>query len=295
MGSEERIDNGVNGQLGVGDYSYGPESAGPATGRTLGFDDSVDFTTSAVFPNTKRKVYVYIPTAVDLSKPTAFMVFQDGLTYCDPVAPVFDHLIAAGAMPPTIAICSSPGALSADTAACSALDDDCERSFEYDSVDDHYFHYVVDELLPFVSTKYGLTLTADPEQRGIGGGSSGGIAAFTVGWFHPESFRKIYTSSASFTDIRLHGGNRYPDMIRKSPKLPLRVTLVAGTHDFDCFGNVGADCKGDPHAWADANKRVAAALTAVGYSHRFQFGSETHVGALAATTMPDDLRWLWSK
>ncbi|MCA1647850.1 MAG: hypothetical protein LC797_21100 [Chloroflexi bacterium] len=299
--SEERIDNGVGGQIGVGVYQYGPDSAGPAMGKWFGIDwtthtSTVTFSASTVFPNTTRNVYVYVPTAVDASTPTAFMVFQDGLSYCSGMSNVFDHLIAEKAMPPTIAICASPGSLSVSTASCAAGDDDCERSFEYDSVDDRYFQFVVNDLLPFASNLAGVTLTADPEQRGIGGGSSGGIAAFTVGWLHPESFRKIYTSSASFADIRHHGGDQYPAMIRaRSETLPLRITMVAGTHDFDCFGNVAPNCGGDPHAWADANKRVAAALHAKGYPYRFQFGSETHVGALANTTEPDDLRWLWSK
>ena len=295
-GSEELIDNGVGGQTGVGQYAYGPDSAGPPTGQAIGFDNSVVFSNSNVFPQTTRNVYVYVPTAVDRSKANAVMVLQDGLGYCGPVAAVLDHLIAEGAMPPTVAVCSSPGALQASTASCQAGDNDCERSFEYDSVNDRYFHFVVDELLPFVSQADGLTFTTDPTQRGIGGGSSGGIAAFTVGWFHPESFQKIYTSSASFADIRQHGGNQYQAMIlaNTSPP-PLRVTMVAGTHDFDCFGNVGPSCQGNPHAWADANKRIAAALNAKGYAYRFQFGSETHIGALAVTTLPDDLRWLWSK
>ncbi len=301
----QKLENGLNGQYAVGAYSYGAEStsdpAGSIQGQSYGFDGSLVFASPSVIPSSTRNYYVYVPAQVDRTKPAAFMVFQDGMTFCDPNGPirvpiVFDKLIAEGAMPPTIAVCVSPGQLSKDSAACQAGDDDCFRSFQYDSVNDTYWHLLTDELLPHIAQQFGLVFSSDPDQRGIGGASSGGSAALAAGWFHSESFRKIYTSSGSFTDIRHHGANAYPAMITAEPSLlPLRISLVAGTHDFDCFGNVGADCQGDPHAWADANKRVAAALNAQKYPYQFVFGTETHVGALAATDFPNALRWLWSK
>ena len=58
-----------------------------------------------------------------------------------------------------------------------------------------------------------------PERHGIGGSSSGAIAAFTVAWERPDDFRKVLSNVGSFTNIR--GGNAYPDIIRKSEKKPI--------------------------------------------------------------------------
>src|SRR5256885_6057241 len=48
------------------------------------------------------------------------------------------------------------------------------------SLGDAYARFLIDEALPFVTNKYSLAITTDPEQRAICGSSSGGICAFTV-------------------------------------------------------------------------------------------------------------------
>lgn len=45
-------------------------------------------------------------------------------------------------------------------------------------------------------------ISKDPEQHGIGGSSSGAIAAFTVAWERPNQFRKVLSNVGSFTNIR---------------------------------------------------------------------------------------------
>ena len=75
----------------------------------------------------------------------------------------------------------------------------------------------MDELLPVLYKDYNIS--KDPERHGIGGSSSGAIAAFTVAWERPNDFRKVLSNVGSFTNIR--GGNAYPDIIRKSEKKPI--------------------------------------------------------------------------
>src|SRR5438067_9725404 len=95
------------------DYKLGPDSQFKAEvphGRVERFQ----FTNSTVFPGTVRDGGVYVPAQYDPSKPAALMVFQDGMGYLSTnggwrVPLVFDNLIAANAMPVTIAIFLNAG------------------------------------------------------------------------------------------------------------------------------------------------------------------------------------------
>ena len=54
--------------------------------------------------------------------------------------------------------------------------------------DGTYAHFLLEEILPEVGKNY--KLTDKPEERGIVGGSSGGICAFTVAWERPDQFQQ---------------------------------------------------------------------------------------------------------
>ena len=77
---------------------------------------------------------------------------------------------------------------------------------------------IVDELLPALYKDYNIS--KDPERHGIGGASSGAIAAFTVAWERPNQFRKVLSIVGSFTNIR--GGHAYADIVLKSEKKAIR-------------------------------------------------------------------------
>src|SRR5207245_8591345 len=120
------------------------------------------------------------------------------------------------------------------------------RSFEYDTLSDQYVRFLEKEILPEVGKKY--KLRQDAAGRGIGGASSGGICAFTVAWERPDLFSKVLSHIGSFTNIR--GGDRYPGVIRKTEKKPIRVFLQDGSNDLDnAAGN-----------WWLANLQMEAAL-----------------------------------
>ena len=94
-------------------------------------------------------------------------------------------------------------------------------------LDDKYARVIVDELLPVLYKDYNIS--KDPERHGIGGSSSGAIAAFTVAWERPNQFRKVLSIVGSFTNMR--GGHVYPEIVRKSEKKPIRVFLSDGRND----------------------------------------------------------------
>jgi len=263
-------------------YILGPDSqrqAGVPQGKVEG---PFVFRSPAMFPNTMREYWVYVPAQYDPARPAAVMVFQDGHKYVDVEAEyrvpiVFDNLIARKEMPVTIGIFVNPGHVG-DTFPENRWRAS-NRSVEYDSVDDTYARFLLEELLPEVGKTW--RLTDDPEQRAIAGVSSGGICAFTVAWERPDAFRKVLSHIGSFTNIR--GGHVYPALLRKTPNKPLRVYLQDGSNDLDNqHGN-----------WPLANQQMAAALKFKGYDHQFVYGDGGHTHKHGGATLPDALRWLW--
>jgi sugar lactone lactonase YvrE/enterochelin esterase-like enzyme len=257
------------------DYKLGPDSqfkAGVPHGRVERFQ----LTNSAIFPGTHREGGVYIPAQYDPAQPAALMVFQDGVGYLSTngswrVPLVFDNLIAAKEMPVTIAIFLNPG----------VRGEQSNRSFEYDSLGDAYARFLLEEAIPFVTNKYSLAITSDPELRAVCGSSSGGICSFTVAWERPDQFRKVLSTIGSFTNIR--GGHNYPALIRKTERKPLRVFLQDGSNDLNnLFGD-----------WPLANQGMASALRFMGYDHKFVLGDGSHNARHGGAILPDALRWLW--
>lgn len=245
---------------------------------------------STVFDGTIREYYVYQPAQYDASKATAVMVFQDGHGYVNPegefrVPIVFDHLIHRGEMPVTIGIFINPGWFTESLAEPQGWNTPqgirSNRSVEYDTLSSDYARFLETEILPEVAKTHNLT--TDPEQRAIGGISSGGICAWTVAWERPDLFRKVLSHVGSFTDIR--GGHAYPSLVRKTEPKPIRAFLQGGTRDLDNrFGN-----------WPLANQQMAAALKFSKYDYRFEFGEGAHNGRHGGSILPDSLRWLWRK
>ena len=228
------------------DYVLGPDSQFKPEvphGRVERFQ----FTNSTVFPGTVGDGGVYIPAQYDPAKPAALMVFGTALgkmgsngSWRVPV--VFDNLIAMGDVPVTIAIFLNPGTRAGQS----------NRSFEYDSLGDAYARFLIDEAIPFVTNKYSLAITGDPEMRAVCGSSSGGICAFTVAWERPGQFRKVLSTIGSFTNIR--GGHNYPALIRKTERKPIRVFLQDGSNDLNnLFGD-----------WPLANQSMASACDSWG-------------------------------
>jgi len=236
---------------------------------------------SAVFANTVRNWWVYVPAQYTPDKPACLMVFQDGGGYKGYIPTVFDNLIAKGDMPVTVAVFIDPG---------KKLDEksSSNRSFEYDTLSDQYARLLIEEMLPEVEKT--VSLRHDPASRAIAGGSSGGICAFTAAWEHPEQFGKVMSWIGSFVNLQggpsgIGGGHNYPPLIRKtkgSPK-PIRVFLQDGANDLDNpFGN-----------WPLANQGMAKALAYAGYDYKFVLGNGFHSGKHGQAILPDTLRWLW--
>ena len=153
------------------------------------------------------------------------------------------------------------------------------RPEEYNRPDDKYARVVTEELLPALEKSYNVS--KDPEMRGIGGTSSGAIAAFKVAWERPNAFRKVFSIVGSFVNLR--GGDVYPERVLATGRKPLRVFLCDGRND-----NRGTlRGKYDPRDdWFLQNVRLKDALTKKGYDVNYAWGMNDHGGATAKSSFP---------
>jgi enterochelin esterase family protein len=263
-------------------YVPGPDSK-KQVGVPQGEVTKYEWNDSKIYPGTVRSYWVYVPKQYDGKTPACVFVCQDGLMYSAPT--VFDNLIHKGEMPVTIGIFIQPGDVPLKPGEEPRKRPDGRaaprknRSVEYDTLGDTYARFLVEEILPEVAKKY--KLTDNPDGRCIAGSSSGGICAFTVAWERPDQFRKVFTTVGSFTNIR--GGNKYPEIVRKAEKKPIRIFQQDGANDIvNQFGS-----------WPEANKAMAAALDEKGYDHKFVFGEGVHSAKHGTAIFPDVMRWMW--
>jgi enterochelin esterase-like enzyme len=216
-----------------------------------------------------RMVTVYTPAGYVPMTPAPFMVLQDGNSYMNNfhLNTVLDNMIAKHELPAMILLFVPNGGAA-------------KRSFEYDSLSDLYTRFVLEEVLPAVEAALPIKLTTDPDGRATGGHSSGGIAAFSMGWYRPDQFRRILSNSGSFVSLR--GGDKYPGIVAMAEAKPLRVFLSVGTKD------------NESPRWQKGNEAMAAALAAKKYHYKFVLiNGGTHSQGYPAAIMPETLRWLW--
>ena len=248
---------------------------------------------SQAYPGTLHDYWIYVPALYDAAKPAALMVYNDGQAFMNPEgdvrAPdVMDNLIVRREIPVMIAVFVNPGRTPDQPMATLTEwgDKTSNRPTEYNTLDDRYARVVVDELLPVVYSQYNVS--RDPAMHGIGGSSSGAIAAFTVAWERPDAFRKVLSNVGSFVNIR--GGDAYADIVRKTKKKPLRIFLVDGRND----NRQRRDGTYDPRwDWFAQNLRLQKALEEKGYDLNYSWGMQRHGQKMLRTVMPEMLRWLW--
>jgi len=248
---------------------------------------------SHAYPGTLHDYWVYVPAQYDGKTPVALMVFQDGQAFKNPEgdirAPtVIDNLIVRREIPVMITVFINPGRTPEQPMATPAEwgDRSSNRPTEYNTLDDKYARVVVDELLPVIYREYNVS--RDPEQHGIGGSSSGAIAAFTVAWERPDVFRKVLSNVGSFVNLR--GGDAYADIVKQARKKPIRIYLVDGRNDNRGRPDAPYDARKD---WFLQNLRLKNALQAKGYDLNYSWGIQRHGQAMLRTVFPDMMRWLW--
>jgi enterochelin esterase family protein len=273
-------------------YQIGPDSLaqdGVPKGEVRG-----PFTLpSHAYPGTQHTFWVYVPAQYDASTPASLMIFNDGQAFKnmegDVRAPnVIDNLIYRREIPVMIAVFINPGRRpdQPEPTPQEWGDRTTNRPTEYNTLDDKYARVIVDELMPVLYKEYNIS--KDPERHGIGGASSGAIAGFTVAWERPDDFRKVLSIVGSFVNLR--GGHAYTDIVRKSPKKPIRIFLQDGRND----NRTGRDGSYDESRdWFLQNVRLTQALTERGYDVNYSWGIGRHGQKQGGAILPEMMRWLW--
>lgn len=259
---------------------------------TFGASDPSDpakliVTTSHPAPYTRR-VAVYVPKQYVPGTAAPFIVGADGP---DPVLfTTLDNLIAQKRVPTMIAISIGNGSGDAQGS---------ERGLEYDTMSGRYEEFVESEVLPLVEKQCNVKLTKDPEGRATMGGSSGGSAALSMAWYHPELYHRVLTYSGTYVNQQWppnaetpHGAWEYHErLIPNSPVKPIRIWMEVG--DRDLFNpNVMRD---NMHDWVVANENMAKVLAGKGYHYQFVFARNAgHTdGSVKRQTLPEALEYLW--
>lgn len=273
-------------------YRLGPDSL-PQEGVPKGEIRGPFVLPSEVYSGTQHTYWIYVPAQYDPAEPAALMVFQDGHAFLDPEgeirAPnVMDNLIYRREIPVMLGVFINPGRRPDQPEPTSDDwgDRSTNRPTEYNSLDDKYARVITEELLPTLQEDY--SLSADPEMRGIGGSSSGGIAAFTVAWERPDHFRKVLSNIGSFVNLR--GGHVYPEKIRQSDMKPIRVFLCDGRNDYRGMRRGEYD---ETRDWFYQNVRLKDALEEKGYDVNYIWSIGKHGQRFGGMIMPEMMRWLW--
>jgi predicted alpha/beta superfamily hydrolase len=235
-----------------------------------------------------RRVAVYVPKQYVPGTAAPFIVGADGPDQL--LFTALDNLIAQKRVPVMIAISIANGSGDAQGS---------QRGLEYDTMSGRYAEFVETEVLPLVEKQYNVKLTRDPEGRATMGCSSGGSAALSMAWYHPELYHRVLTYSGTYVNQQWppsaetpHGAWEYHErLIPNSPAKPIRIWMEVG--DRDLFNpNLMRD---NMHDWVVANENMAKVLAAKGYRYQFVFArNAAHCDRpVKQQTLPAALEWLW--
>ena len=276
------------------DYKNAPElSVNKDVARGKVYEFVLKSEASKIYPGLKgpytRKVAVYIPAGYVSEKETPFIIAQDGMGYMKVLPPTLDTMIHEKRLPAMVAIMIDSGGGDGRGS---------ERGLEYDTVSGKYAEFIETEVLPHIAKEYKIKFTKDPEGRATMGGSSGGAAAFSMAWFHPEMYHRVLTYSGTYVNQQSpenpkspHGAWEYHEhLIPAADRKPIRIWLEVSEKDNGYQKN-----EASYHNWVMANERMAAALKAKGYEYHYVFAQNAgHTdGKVTRQTLPGALEWLW--
>ena len=144
-----------------------------------------------------------------------------------------------------------------------------------------------------------MRLTKDPDGRASMGTSSGGAAALTMAWYHPELYHRVITYSGTYVnqqwpfDPETPGGawDFHAKLIPQSAPKPIRLWMEVGDRDL-LNPNVMRD---GMHDWVDANNRMSTVLKAKGYHYQYVYALDSGHGDrnVKNQTLAQALEWVW--
>ena len=163
----------------------------------------------------ERPIWIYTPHGYAVGqKSYGLLVLTDGGLYVNTarVATTLDNLIAAGLIPPLVAVMvENP------------------HRFRELSCNSEYADFLAQEIVPWVRANYHAT--DRPEQTIIGGTSLGGLQAACTALKHSEVFGNVLSQSGDFK--WMPDGEEEWEWVKRQfaarPRLPLRFSFEAGS------------------------------------------------------------------
>ncbi|HEY0603097.1 MAG TPA: alpha/beta hydrolase-fold protein, partial [Herpetosiphonaceae bacterium] len=220
------------------------------------------------YPST-RTIWIYTPAGYDASQRYPSVYFHDGgdyLTFAG-AQTIFDNLIAAGDIPPCIAVFIDPST-------------EHGRRADYDLNRD-YCRFLAEELVPWVDARYTTQRLAG--QRAIIGASFGGLISLFAAQLYSQVFGLV-ASQSGFV------GRRDAAVLRMYEQpAPLAVHLVVGTYETEIGPDRYQPLESD---FLQSNRWLRAILAAQSYRHAYAEYHEGHSWGLWRARLGDALRFL---
>ena len=270
--------------------------------------DGKDSTVSANKVNATRAINVYVPKLYKDGEPAPLLIIQDGPGALGQVSNALDNLTpsqdAKRKLPPFVVIAVQNGGNDSIGS---------ERGLEYDTLSDRYARFIDQEVLPAVQANTAvkaaypnLKFTKEASGRASLGCSSGGAAAFSMGWFRPDLFSRIIGYSTTLVAQQdpkgaeskmyplgaweYHSSKKIIENDSAGREKQLRIFINANQNDLG-----STEAESTHHNWLMANQRTAAALKAKGFHYKFVQGMGVgHCdGKVRSATLADALVWVW--
>jgi enterochelin esterase-like enzyme len=180
---------------------------------------------------------------------------------------VLDNLIAAGAIPPVVAVLIGNG-----TVDMRLRELDCDEAF---------LRFLVDEMLPWANRRWGLV--PDRSRTVVSGESLGGRAAVFAGLRRPDLFGKVIAHSAAVTKTKALPIDAFTDQDHAATAEPLELYLDVGLLEVDRMGDF---------AFLAGGRELGEDLRAAGHTvHRAELACG-HDDIVFAESIADGLRML---
>lgn len=226
-----------------------------------------------------RDLWVYTPAGYgDRRDSLPVLVLFDGERHDSVlrVPTVLDNLIAAGAIPPLVAL----------------MIGNVDRGTEL-PCSEPFAKALVDEMLPWLGERY--RVTGDASERVVAGASYGGLAAAWAGLTHPEAFGNVLSQSGSYwwkpdprnAELELVLGDApewawLPARVATMEPVPVRFWMEVGRLENRTSG-------GDTPSMVACNRHMRDVLVSRGYAVTYREYSGGHDYVWWRSTLADGL------
>ena len=264
-----------------------PVDAQPREGVPAGKITKYHMDDCKMYPGVPHDVWTYVPAQYDGKTPAKLLIMTDGPSFIAngersvSVPTMLDNMIHDGRLPVTIGLFVSAGSIGPGNPTYGYYPGIWadNRSSEYDSVDERYANFLVDEVMAVALE--GLNISPVNVDRAIFGCSSAAPAALGVAWHRNEAVGSVFSACGSFANIR--GANLWSYALRRKENKKLRVFYLSTTRDAHLvFGN-----------WYNIGREMVNSLEYSGYDYVYAVGKAGHTSVWARSLFPEAFQWLF--